>query len=420
VSAHRPEMAETFDVVVVGGGAAGVAAALGAAGAGARVALLERTGAFGGAAVTGSVLTYCGFYDQRHRQVVAGVGQRFLDLLARQDLMLTRTSVSGHKVVLLDLETTKRTLDELVLGAGIHSLLHVDVVAADGDYGRVHTVTYAHAGTLRRLAGAAFVDASGDGALLAAAGADHLTAAAEERQSSTLVLRFGGVAAGADLSSNGAARAIAAYRDRTGHVFARARGPLVRLPVSGEVMALFVDRDEDMLDPVAVTVAEQRGRAEAVHYWRALRAGLPGWADSHLATTGPAIGVRETRRLAGRALVTGDHVVEGGRDPRRVVARGGWPVEDHVSAGRTVYREIRDGAWYDVPLDATRSASHENLWAAGRLLSSDRVAYASTRVMGTAFATGHAAGIAAALHAATGTADVGKVQEELRRQGALL
>ena len=115
-----------FDVVVVGGGAAGAAAAVGAAAAGARTCLIERHGYFGGAAVASSVLTYCGFFDRRHEQVVAGVGQHFLDLLANDHHYTTQTSAdSGNKIVLLDPEVTKRTLDRLLTDAGVTLLTRI-------------------------------------------------------------------------------------------------------------------------------------------------------------------------------------------------------------------------------------------------------------------------------------------------------
>ncbi|MFF4600943.1 FAD-dependent oxidoreductase [Amycolatopsis sp. NPDC001319] len=408
-----------FDVVVVGGGAAGVAAAVGAAQAGARVGLVERHGYLGGTAVAGSVLTYCGFFDHSHTQVVAGVGQRFLDRLDELDLYLTHTSAeSGNKVVLLDLETTKRVFDSLVLDAGVTPLLHATVFGATTVDGRVTALDVAHHGGTLRLEADAFVDGSGDGVLLDAVGAARTVLPAARRQASTLVMRIGGVREDGDLSRAGMTSAVAGYRGATGVELPRDHGVTVRLPVSREIMVLVADQHRDVLDAAESTSAEIEGRRLAMHYFQALRT-MRGWESSFLAATGPELGVRETRRLAGLIAVTADDVTSARRRPDGI-ARGGWPMEDHAVPGVVSYGGIRDDSWYDIPYGSLTAASLRNLWAAGRLVSSDGRAYGSVRVMGTAFATGHAAGVAAALSVRSGPVAVGAVQDELRRQGALL
>ncbi|QYN26400.1 FAD-dependent oxidoreductase [Amycolatopsis sp. DSM 110486] len=412
---------EKFDVVVVGGGAAGVAAAVSAAQTGARVCLVERHGYLGGAAVASSVLTYCGFFDRSHGQVVAGVGQRFLDRLDELDLYLTHTSAeSGNKVVLLDLETTKRVFDSLVVEAGVTVFLHATVFSASTVGDRVTTIAVAHPGGRLRIEGDAFVDCSGDGVLLEAAGADATVLPAEERQASTLVMRVGGVREDGDLTHAGMSSAVSAYRRATGVTLPRDHGVTVRLPVSREIMVLVADQHRDVLDVAETTSAEIEGRQLAMHYFRALRTGMRGWESSFLAATGPELGIRETRRLAGLTAITADDVTTGRKRPHEVVARGGWPMEDHAVPGVVSHHGIKDDGWYDIPYGSITSASLRNLWAGGRLVSSDGRAYGSVRVMGTAFATGHAGGVAAALFARSGVVHRAEVQEVLRQQGALL
>lgn len=410
-----------FDVVVVDGGAAGLAAAVGAARAGARACLVEAHGHLGGAAVASSVLTYCGFFDRAHRQVVAGVGQEFLEALAARDRLATQTSAqSGNRVVLLDLETTKLVFDAVAAEAGVTVFLHSTVFAADAVHGRVTAVEFAHRGGRVRVTGRAFVDCSGDGMLLAAAGARVAVSPVAERQASTLVMRVGGVAENADLSRDGVAAAVRAHRSRCPVPLVREHGPAVRLPVSGEVMLLIADDHRDVLDVAESSAAEAAARELAHHYLEALRRGLRGWERGVLTATGPSIGVRESRRMAGVDVVTGADVVTARKRPDDVVARGGWYLEDHRVPGVTVHTAIAGDGWYDIPFGAVRSASHGNLWAAGRLLSTDPVAFTSTRVMGTAFATGHACGTGAALQAADGAVDAAGLQRVLRSQGALL
>jgi len=409
-----------FDVVVVGGGAGGVAAAIGAAGTGARVCLVEKHGYLGGAAVASSVLTYCGFFDRSGEQVIAGVGQQFLDRLQQLDLFQTHTTrESGNTVVLLDLETTKRVLDAMVTDAGVTVFFHGDVFSASHHDGRVASLEFNHRGGRVTVGASAFVDASGDGALLNAAGVGVHVSPVGSRQASTLVMRVGGVAEDGELGQEAVRTAVRDYMAASGVSLGREHGAMVRLPLSREVMVLIADQHRDMLDVADSSRAELDARRDAAHYLEALRSSVPGWSSSFLAATGPEMGVRETRRLVGRRPVTGDDVSQG-RRRIDVIARGGWPMEDHSVAGRTRYARIRDDHWYDLPYGSIVSQTHSNIWVAGRLTSSDDRAYSSTRVMGTAFGTGHAAGVAAALSAQGDDPSVETVQHHLREQSALL
>jgi hypothetical protein len=182
-----------------------------------------------------------------------------------------------------------------------------------------------------------------------------------------------------------------------------------------------VDQTVDALDAHDLTRAERAARRQAWDYLHAFRK-IAGWEDAYLVSTGPQIGVRESRHVVGRYSLTRDDVLAARRRPDDGIARCGWPIEEHHGIGSTRYTPIEGRAFYDVPLGALRSIDRDNLWIAGRLVSCDERAYCSLRVMGTAFATGHAAGVAAALQAR----DRGRepeavgVRRELERQGAMI
>jgi hypothetical protein len=410
-----------FDVVVVGGGTAGIAAAVGAARTGATVCVIEQYGFLGGAATNSSVLTHCGFFDQTGTQVVRGVGQQVIDKLSERRIYRTQTiEETGNTVVLLDLETTKSVYDELITESGVTLLLHSTVIAATTEGRSISGVEIAHRGGREQITGRAFVDCSGDGALIAAAGAEALLSEVAERQACTLVMRVGGVLDEADLSQAGLSDAVGKYEADTGASLGRASGIAVRMPVTGEVMLLLVDQHRDVLDVAELTAAELQARRLSWQYLEAFRRFLRGWDAGYLSSTGPQIGIREARRLRGREEVRAEDVSAGRKRPDDVVARCGWPMEAHVAPGVTEYGGIRDKGWYDIGYGSICSASTENLWAGGRLVSSDARAYASLRVMGTSFATGHACGVAAAVHAATGRHDYAAVRAELVEQGGLL
>lgn len=407
----------TADVVVAGGGSAGVAAAIGAALCGARVVMIEQYGMLGGAATISSVLTHCGFFDRAGNQVVGGVGQLFLDVLSAQKAYREDVGqVSGNRIVVLDLETTKRALDDLVTRPGLTVALHSRVIDAEMSGRTLESARFVHRGGAADVRARAFVDASGDGELSSVVGAGVITHDDKVRQLATQIIRVARVAESAPLDSSSIGAAVAAYQV-DGVSFTRTRGPAVRLP-SGEAMLVIDDVVADALSFFSLTDAELRSRWLAYHYVEALRRRMPGWEDAFLVATGPQLGIRESRHVVGRDTLTGRDVTAG-RRREDGVARGGWPMEAHHD-GRTQMSFIRDDEHYDIPLGCLRAAEIDNLWMAGRLISADRDAYSSARVMGTAFATGHAAGVAAALQAGGSAVTAPVVRQELAAQGALI
>lgn len=171
-SGRREAVDESYDVVVVGGGSAGIAAAIGAAQTGASVHLIERYPFLGGAAIASSVLSYCGFFDQRRELVVGGVGG---DLLARLRAGAAYEEItfkwSGNTVVMIDPEYTKLTLDAMVAEAGVSLGLHSYLAAASCEQAELTQVVAITAGQSRRIGASVFIDASGDGNLGRAGGA---------------------------------------------------------------------------------------------------------------------------------------------------------------------------------------------------------------------------------------------------------
>ncbi len=393
-----------------------------AARCGASVCLIERHPFLGGAATASSVLSYCGFFDQRREQVVGGVGEELLARLRSRGAYREITfKWSGNTVIMIDPEFTKVALDELTAAAGVSVRLHSHLSGARSEGGTVQEISVIdHAGP-HWIRASAFVDASGDGDLAYSSGASVVAPPPQERQAATLSMRIGGLAADAVISSEEMRRAVAAFNATHERQLVRDHGPAARLPLSGELTMQIVDQQVDALDASDLSRAESAARSQAWDYLETFREHIAGWENAYLVATGPHIGIRESRHVVGRYSVTRDDVLSARRRPESVIARCGWPVEEHQEIGATRYTPIEGRAFYDIPLDALHSADRENLWAAGRLVSCDRHAYCSLRVMGTAFATGHAAGIAAAMQANDRrTPPVEAVQAELRRQGALL
>ncbi len=418
---------EHFDVAVVGGGAAGVAAALGAARCGASVALVERYGFLGGAATNASVLAYCGLFKQgaQPQRCVAGAADIVLAELATlgQVIDAFRSPSTGNWILPLESEPLKLALDRVTLRAGVtlrlHSLL-IDTEQRGAHLRAIHVAD--HAGT-HTITANTFIDASGEADLAARAGNAVITGGLEGHplQAASLPLRIGGVPRDAPIDRQHLRATVRAHNATSPYPILRDDGGIIiRLPRSDEIWWLVVDITTGGILSADLSRAECHARELGWAYVQSLQRHMPGFANAYLLGTGPQLGIRETRHVATRARVTLADAREGIlRDDG--IALAGWPMENHHEPGNPVYAKIGGDGVFHVPLDALRADGVDNLWCAGRIIGADASAFGSVRVMGTAFATGHAAGVAAALQAKS-TLDVtpAAVRQTLRAQGAML
>jgi hypothetical protein len=196
-------------------------------------------------------------------------------------------------------------------------------------------------------------------------------------------------------------------------------GVLVRLPLSQGLWWMGVDLSVDGLDGRDLARAELAARRQAWAFLPVLRQ-LPGFGQAFILATGPQLGIRETRRP--RSL--GDVSAEDGRLGRRRddgIGRGCWPMEVHEAPGRASFVPIGGKGFFDLPYSALQADGLGNLRLAERVMGADRQAYGSTRVMGTAFVSGHAAGVSAAQQAAQGKLPAAAVvRAALAAQGAII
>ena len=414
---------DEYDVVVIGAGSAGVGAAVGAAKAGARTLVVERYGFAGGAATTSSVLAYCGLYANRPNAfaVVGGVAGAVLNELqsmgvAADPLRLKRT---GNWIVPLNPEALKVALDRILLEAGSSVLFHCAVSAAFRDEAGVTSIEVTgHFGS-RRIRAKAFVDASGDADLCAFAGLRFVSP--DHVQPASFPLRIGGFGTERPVNRVAFQAAAIRYNAAAPALVARADGGVViEVPNSPELWWMALDFPADPCDEMDFSRKEIVAREAAWRLVEDLRSSDPACAHVYLVSSGPQIGVRESRHPLTCTSVSERDVVTGAV-PDDTVALGGWPIEIHHAPGRQEYVAVGGAGYFGIPLSALRVPEADNVFVAGRLAGADRRAYGSTRVMGTAFATGQAAGVGAAVMADIGgAAEVQEVQHRLLSQGALL
>lgn len=420
---------ERFDVVVVGAGSAGSAAAISAARAGARTLLVDRL-AFMGGTSTAVLDTFYAFYTpgETPRRVVGGLGWEVAQRLTREGAAFERPNTYGAGTgVTYDPEALKVLWEALAVEAGVELLLHAWATGACVRDGRIEAVRTWSKGGERWFAAGAVVDASGDADVAAIAGAgydDARTTPATQALSTlfTVANVDVGRASGVPKSELWARmREAAAAGD---YHLPRLEGSWHRTPHPGVVMVHMTRvPNVDATDPVALTRAEVEGRRQVREYHRFLRDRVPGFEESVVVATSPAIGVRESRRVLGDYRLTREDVLAGRRFADEI-ALCGAPIEDHGAGGGTTWDYVTEGGVYGIPFRTLLPAGLDGLLVAGRCFSATHDAHASARSMATCMAMGQAAGTAAALAVRGGTTPRAIVTADLRARlladGALL
>lgn len=422
-------MTERYDLVVVGAGSAGSSAAISAARLGARTLLVDRL-AFMGGTSTAVLDTFYAFYTpgEAPRRVVGGLGWEVVQRMAAEGLAFERPNTYGAGTgVTYDQETLKVLWEELAADAGVDLLLHTWATGVRVDAGRIGAVRLWNKGGERWVEGEVIVDASGDADVSALAGVAYDNAAQQGRvQSLSTLFKLANVDVARAASVKKAElwermREAAATGD---YDLPRIEGSWHRTPFPGIVL-IHMTRipNVDATDPEQLTRAEVAGRRQVREYARFLRDRVPGFEDSVVVATSPAIGVRESRRVHGAYVLTREDVLEGRRFEDEI-ALCGAPIEDHHAGGDTAWQYVGEAGVYGIPYRCLLPAELDGLLVAGRCFSSTHDAHASARSMATCMAMGQAAGTAAVMAIRHGTVpravSPASLRNRLHAEGALL
>jgi hypothetical protein len=415
-----------YDVVIGGGGTAGVAAAIGAAQTGAKVLILERNAYLGGEATNTGVGAFCGIYTcgKNPQKCVAGASDIIVGEMQQLNPHSTEIIISaaGNKNVQYKTEYLKFALDNIMERLGITVLFHTRIISATAENGHLKCLTCADDEGNFTVEGSAFIDATGDANILHLAGAQ--TRWGEDGDSSvqaaTLPFRLCGVDISKDMSPAAVEKAVKKGKEAGIPFLTRERGFIQKITGSQEVIVLLPSIIPTGLSAQELSRLEKETRRQAIYYTEALKRFMPGMEKCELTMIGPSIGFRETRRMLGKQTLKADDVLER-RKLSDGVGRGGWKPEIHKKLNEAaVYLDVPTASYYDIPLGCLQARDLDNVYGCGRLVSADAAAMAAVRVMGTCFATGQAAGVAAGLQGTGKEFTATKVREELIRQGALV
>ena len=374
------------DVLVVGGGPAGVVAALAAKRAGAKVTLVERYGHLGGLWTGGLVLLVIGHIVKGEKQVCQGIGEEMMRRLEKLDGGIVNRRPGVNPTV--DAEALKYVMVEMIMEEEVDIFLHCWGVDAVMDGNKVVGAVFESKSGRQAILAKNVVDATGDGDLFGAAGAEH-----ERRKYNVgLVSRIG------NLDKVDQTKAGKKKPPNLGNV----------TPIPGVNWVNMHGPDIDGLDVKELTQLELNARRLIWKNVQKIRQ-TPGYERVYLMETAPQLGVRISRVLSGLHTLKMDDVTAGKRFPDVVAVGGAWS-GDHQE--------------WQIPYGALVPKNVENVLAAGRCISGDRLMSDLIRVIPNCFITGHAAGAAGAIASQDGCpvrdVEVPKLQKILREQEAYL
>ncbi|MDR0377334.1 MAG: FAD-dependent oxidoreductase [Spirochaetaceae bacterium] len=443
-----------YDVIVIGGGPAGAMAAIAAGRNGARTLVVEQYGCLGGALTsggTGPQMTY----HAGTRQVIDGIPGEFIRRMIKEGFSpghMEDFAGYASSVTPFDSEGMKLVLENMVLEAGVEPLYHTVYTGCEARDGKINGVKLFSKNGFFDASAKVYIDASADADMAVHAGvsaefgrgqdglAQPMTMnmklynvdreklmdyVLDNRDDMLQTVPFDRLREIPRTGIQGGYRLI--QKARTAGTFTIDRNQILCFETNnpGEFivnMSRIIKKSG--VDPFDLTDAEIEGRRQCFELFRFLRSRIPGFENSVMLSTGPNIGIRESRKINGAYKLTEQDLLENVMFDD-AVAMAGYPIDIHSPDGlETNHTFLKPGSWYSVPYRSLISREIANLLIAGRCISVTHEALAAVRTTPLVMAMGQAAGTAAALAAKAGIAvqlmDTAALRKSLIRDGAFL
>ncbi len=445
------------EIAVIGGGPAGLSAAITAARMGKKVLIIEKNGFLGGNATLG--LPLLGFLDLDGRRIVGGIAQEYVRRLTKRGQCFGhRTCPKHNSVTNIDPEGFKLLAIEMCREASVDLLLHLEACGVESENGKLKSVTFYGKGNEIKVTADLFIDCTGDGDVAYLADCSYESGQPETGvlQPPTVMYTLENVDTAKvydyiekhpeEMTYSATIDHRPGYdadyfRASPNHVFVGLAKIFERLRAEGKCPVerntliyiksvnpgeVYVNStrllNTDATDIFDLTRAELDGQLQVAALTDMLREHVPGFENCFISSIAPSLGVRETRRFKGERVLTGDMLLDG-EIPDDTIALGAYKIDIHSGTDRnTVFKTVKEP--FGIPYGCLVSAEIENLMFAGRCASMDAASLASVRVMPQCMSMGQAAGTAAAMALEEGVLpkdiDVKALRQKLLADGAVL